>query len=121
MTKKDIVRKISETLDITQILAKEVVQMTFDLVTDAIEKEGRIELRNFGVFEVKERKSRKARNPKTGAEVLVPSKKVVIFKPGKEMGSLGIEGKHGLAEMSEEDDDDDLRIRVTPPSNSNLR
>jgi nucleoid DNA-binding protein len=102
MTKKDIVRQVAETLDITQILAKEVVQMTFDLVVEAIEKEGRIELRNFGVFEVKERRSRKARNPKTGEEVMVPPKKVVIFKPGKEMCALGIEGQHGAAEETAE-------------------
>ena len=50
--------------------------------------EGRIELRNFGVFEVKVRRPRKARNPRTGAKVSVPSKKVVTFKPGKEMEEL---------------------------------
>jgi len=97
MTKKDIVRKISETLDITQILAKEVVQMTFDLVIEAIEKEKRIELRNFGVFEIKERKPRKARNPKTGEEVMVGAKRVVIFKPGKEMGSFDGKKKEAAA------------------------
>jgi len=46
---------------------------------------GRIELRNFGVFEVKQRAARKARNPRTGDEVYVPPKKVVVFKPGRLM------------------------------------
>ena len=64
---------------------KEVVQSTFDCIIDAIKKEGRIELRNFGVFEVKERAPRKARNPRTGAPVDVPAKKVVVFKPGRLM------------------------------------
>ena len=50
--------------------------------------EGRIELRNFGVFEVKARAPRKARNPRTGDKVYVPSKNVVTFKPGKEMEEL---------------------------------
>ena len=49
---------------------------------------GRIELRNFGVFEVKQRKARKARNPRTGDKVNVPPKNVVTFKPGKEMEEL---------------------------------
>ena len=48
-------------------------------------EDGRIELRNFGVFEVKKRAARKARNPRTGDKVFVPEKFVVTFKPGKEM------------------------------------
>jgi len=88
VTKKEIVRFISDDLNLSQQDVKKVVQKTFDAVTDALAKEGRIELRNFGVFEVKERKSRKARNPRTGAEVQVPSKRVVTFKPGKEMEQL---------------------------------
>jgi nucleoid DNA-binding protein len=47
--------------------------------------EGRIELRNFGVFEVKRRRARKARNPRTGEKVNVPARMVVAFKPGREM------------------------------------
>ena len=85
VTKKEIVKEISEKLDLTQLKVKDVVQMTFDAVTNALVKHGRIELRNFGVFEVKRREPRKARNPRTGAEVFVPAKNVVTFKPGKEM------------------------------------
>lgn len=84
-TKKDIVRIISEQLGITQLLAKEIVQKTFDVITDAVVEKGRIELRNFGVFEVKKRAARKAKNPKTGDEVSVEAKNVVTFKPGKAM------------------------------------
>ena len=88
MTKKEIVKKISEDTGLTQIQTKEIVQSTFDTIIDAIVKEGRIELRNFGVFEVKERAPRKARNPRTGEPVQVPAKKVVVFKPGRLMERL---------------------------------
>lgn len=85
MTKKEIVRSISEKLGMTQLKTKEIVQKTFDAIIDTIVEEGRIELRNFGVFEVKKRAARKARNPKTSEEVFVDEKCVVTFKPGKVM------------------------------------
>ncbi len=88
MTKKEIVRQISDQLNLSQQDVKKVVQETFDAVVQALATEGRIELRNFGVFEVKSRKARKARNPRTGEEVFVPAKKVVTFKPGKQMEQL---------------------------------
>ena len=85
MTKKEIVRTISDEIGLTQLKTKEIVQKTFDAIIDALVSERRIELRNFGVFEVKKRAARKARNPKTGDKVDVPEKFVVTFKPGKEM------------------------------------
>ncbi len=85
MTKKEIVRRISEELGLKQTDTKEVVQRTFDAIIEALATEQRVELRNFGVFEVKKRAARKARNPKTGEQVLVPARFVVTFKPGKEM------------------------------------
>ena len=85
MTKKEIVRTISEQIGLTQLKTKEIVQKTFDAIVETLVEERRIELRNFGVFEVKQRAARKARNPRTGEEVNVPPKKVVVFKPGREM------------------------------------
>ena len=85
MTKKDIVRTISDEIGLTQLQTKEIVQKTFDAIVEALVEERRIELRNFGVFEVKRRAARKARNPRTGEKVFVPEKSVVTFKPGKEM------------------------------------
>jgi nucleoid DNA-binding protein len=85
MTKKEIARKISEHSGITQLLALEAVQMVFDGIMEALVDEGRIELRNFGVFEVKRRRARKARNPRTGENVSVPERRVVTFKPGREI------------------------------------
>ncbi len=83
MTKKDIVRTISEEVGLTQQQTKEIVQKTFDAIIEVLVRERRIELRNFGVFEVKPRAARKARNPRTGQQVDVPRKYVVTFKPGK--------------------------------------
>ena len=85
MTKKEIVKQISEKLGMTQLKTKEIVQQTFDAIVETLLVEKRIELRNFGVFEVKRRKARKARNPRTGERVDVEPKYVVTFKPGKEM------------------------------------
>jgi nucleoid DNA-binding protein len=85
VTKKEIVKQISEELGLTQLKTKIIVQKTFDSIIETLLRERRIELRNFGVFEVKQRKARKARNPKTGDTVYVEPKYVVTFKPGKEM------------------------------------
>lgn len=85
MTKKEIVKTISDEIGLTQLKTKEIVQKTFDAIVETLVEEGRIELRNFGVFEVKRRAARKARNPRTGDKVHVPEKFVVTFKPGKEM------------------------------------
>ena len=85
MTKKEIVKTISEEIGLTQLKTKEIVQKTFDAIVETLVTEGRIELRNFGVFEVKKRAARRARNPRTGDKVSVPEKLVVTFKPGKEM------------------------------------
>ena len=85
VTKKEIVKTISEEIGLTQLKTKEIVQKTFDAIVETLVEDRRIELRNFGVFEVKKRAARKARNPRTGEKVFVPEKFVVTFKPGKEM------------------------------------
>lgn len=85
MTKKDIVKTIAEQIDLPQLRTKDLVQRTFDALIEALVREGRIELRNFGVFQIKKREARVARNPRTGERVTVPAKSVVTFKPGKEM------------------------------------
>ncbi len=83
MTKKEIVRQIASELRIDQTLTRKIVQRTLDSILRVILDKGRIELRNFGVFEVKHRSARKARNPRTNEEVLVPPKKVIRFQAGK--------------------------------------
>jgi integration host factor subunit beta len=85
MTKKDIILKISDETNLKQTDVKRVVQKTLDRIVEALALGERIELRNFGVFKIKQRKSRTGRNPRTGQIVPVPPRKVVVFKPGLEM------------------------------------
>lgn len=122
MTKKEIVKAIAEKYSQSQVLVKDVVQETFNLIIETLVKEGRIELRNFGVFEVKVRKARRARNPKTDQEVLVGPKKVVTFQPGKVMEERARDAekvvearKKGGKADTPDDDEDDL-----PPDSEEL-
>ena len=85
MTKKESVKTISDETGLTELQIKEIVQRTFQAIIENLVEEGRVELRNFGVFQVKPRAARKARNPRTGHQVDVPEKFVVTFKPGKVM------------------------------------
>jgi len=85
MTKKDIVLRISDDTGLKQIEVKKIVQRTFDCVIDALARGEKVELRNFGVFKIKQRRGRIGRNPRTGQTVPVPPRKVAIFKPGLEM------------------------------------
>jgi len=85
MTKKDIILKISDEINLKQLDVKKVVQKTLDYIVQALVRGEKIELRNFGVFKTKQRKSRTGRNPRTGQVVPVPPRKVVVFKPGLEM------------------------------------
>ena len=82
MTKKDLVLKISEEAKVKQVHVKKVVQKFLDSIIDSLVQGQTVELRNFGVFKVKTRKGRKGRNPRTGQEVPVPPKRVVVFKQG---------------------------------------
>jgi len=85
MTKKDIVLRITDMTSIKQVDVKKVVQKTFDVIVDSLVRSEKVELRNFGVFKIKERRARFGRNPRTGESVPVPPRKVVVFKPGLEM------------------------------------
>jgi len=85
VTKKDIVLRIADETGIKQIDVKKIVQKTFDSIVDSLAKGEKVELRNFGVLKVKERRARTGRNPRTGQVVPVPPRKVAVFKPGLEM------------------------------------
>ena len=82
MTKRDIALKIAEETGIKQIDVKEVLQKALDHIIEGLASGQTIELRNFGIFKVRVRKGRMGRNPRTGAQVPIPDKKVVTFKPG---------------------------------------
>ncbi len=85
MTKKDMAKAIADKTGIPQAQVAIIVQSIIDGITEILVSEGRIELRNFGVFEVRRRKARRGRNPRTGEAVDVPARMVVTFKPGKKM------------------------------------
>src|SRR5271169_2201923 len=86
MTKRDLVIRISNETGLVQQQVLDVVQKTLDYIAEAVPKGEKVELRNFGVFEVKVRKARIGRNPNAPAtDVPIPERSVVKFKPGKEM------------------------------------
>ncbi|MBE7491511.1 MAG: integration host factor subunit beta [Planctomycetes bacterium] len=85
ITKKELVLRIAEHTHQKQTITRDIIQLFIDEVITELARGNRLELRDFGVFEVKVRKARKARNPKTGDEVRVPEKRVVTIKPGKKM------------------------------------
>jgi nucleoid DNA-binding protein len=85
VTKKEMAKAFAEEMGLTQIQVKAIIKRVFDGITETLLHEGRLELRNFGVFEVKQRRPRQARNPRTGQAVAVPAKLVVTFKPGRQM------------------------------------
>jgi len=82
LTKKELVLTVARETGITQVEVKRVVQRTLHHMIESLKEGKTIELRNFGVFKVKQRAPRRGRNPKTGEEVPVPPKRVVVFKPG---------------------------------------
>jgi len=82
-----MIRRIAAEVNADQVLTKRIVQRALDSILEAIEQTGRVELRNFGVFTVRRRAARKARNPKTNEPVLVPAKSVLSFQPGKNVAT----------------------------------
>ena len=85
MTKKEIARLVYTNTKLSLVESQEAVQATFDAISKLLVKYGRVELRGFGVFSVQKRSARKAHNPRTGEEVLVPEHETVVFKPSKLM------------------------------------
>lgn len=118
MTKKEIVKSISDKTGLTQLQIKEIVQLTFDGIVETLLEEGRVELRNFGVFQVKSRKARKARNPRTGRQVDVPEKFVVTFKPGKEMEARVQDLEEAAADKVRAESDDEGKGNTSSSSHS---
>lgn len=80
-TKRDLVKTIAERAALPQAQTAEVVQLTLEAIVEAAVEHGRLELRNFGVFEVKHRAPRKARHPVTGKTMDVPARDVLTFRP----------------------------------------
>lgn len=88
MIKADIVNRVAEASEVSRVKAAEAVDTMLDAIKDALTDGKRIELRGFGVFQVRNRKRGIGRNPKTGVEVAIAPGKTVRFKPGKELKNL---------------------------------
>jgi integration host factor subunit beta len=88
LTKAELVDAVSKVSDLTRKHSEVIVDAVFSSIIDALHKGEKIELRGFGSFRIRRRDSRTGRNPKTGAGVLVPAKKVPHFKAGKELREL---------------------------------
>jgi integration host factor subunit beta len=88
MTKAELVDEVARVVGLTKKQAETIVNIVFDSIVDSLRAGQKIELRGFGSFRLRSRKSRTGRNPKTGEKVEVPSKKIPYFKPGKELKEL---------------------------------
>ena len=88
MTKAELVEEVSRLSDLSKRDAEIVVDTVFQSIIDALHRGEKIELRGFGSFRLRQRDSRRGRNPKTGDTVDVPPKSVPYFKPGKELRDL---------------------------------
>ena len=89
MIKVDIVNEVSRVADITKVKAEVAVDAVFDAMRVSMQRGDRIELRGFGVFQVKPRKRGIGRNPRTGKEVRIPPGRTIRFKPGKDLQNIG--------------------------------
>lgn len=88
MTKADLVEEVTKLGDLTRRDSEVIVETIFDSVIGALRSGDKIEIRGFGSFRIRQRQPRIGRNPKTGAKVDVPAKKVPYFKPSKELRDL---------------------------------
>src|SRR6478735_6360297 len=117
ITKKELIDRIAESSNSKRVQVKRVVQQFLDEIVNELGKGNRLEFRDFGVFETKLRKARKAQNPKTLEPVAVPEKRTVKFKVGRlmkqklgDMTGAAIDDEAGdVAEMPDtgKDEDDD--------------
>ncbi len=88
MTKAELVEEVARVSELTKKHSEIIVNTVFDSIIDALRKDEKIELRGFGSFRIRQRRSRQGRNPKTGDKVDVPAKRIPYFKPGKELKEL---------------------------------
>ncbi len=88
MTKADLVDGVSRAVEMSRKDSEVIVETVFESIVRALHQEDKIEIRGFGSFRTRQRKRRLGRNPKTGAQVKVPAKRVPYFKPSKELKDL---------------------------------
>ena len=97
MTKADLVEEVVKVADVSKKHAEIIVNTVFSSIVEALQRDDKIELRGFGSFRVRRRRSRQGRNPKTGDRVDVPEKRIPYFKPGKELKDLINDAQEALA------------------------
>jgi integration host factor subunit beta len=126
ITKKELIDRIADSTATKRVQVKKIVQQFLDEIVSELGKGNRLEFRDFGVFETKLRKARKAQNPKTLEPVEVPEKRTVKFKVGRlmkqrlgEISGVAIDDEAGdVADMvhngPDEDDDDEVESAPTP-------
>jgi integration host factor subunit beta len=115
ITKKELIDRIADNVAGRRVQVKKIVQQFLDEIVNELGKGNRLEFRDFGVFETKLRKARKAQNPKTLEPVSVPEKRTVKFKVGRlmkqrlaDIAGVAIDDEAGdVAEMSDQHDEDD--------------
>jgi len=88
MTKAELVEDVARAADLTKKDAERLVEVVFESIIETLNQGEKIELRGFGSFRVRSRGARRGRNPKTGAPVDIPAKRVPYFKPGKDLKEL---------------------------------
>lgn len=106
VTKKELVHRIAEKTGVTKVVAKEVIQSFLNSIIDELADGNRLEFREFGVFESRERAARLAQNPRTLEKVPVPAKRIVKFKVGRLMRKK-VSGED-VGDLSLDDDEDDV-------------
>jgi len=92
VTKADLISEVAK-LGVTEKTARKAVQLVIDLIVDAIKSGEKVQLSNFGNFRIKKRRARKGRNPKTGAAVMIPEKRVPVFRASERLKQAVQAGK----------------------------
>lgn len=109
VTKKELVNRIAEETKQTKVVAKSVIQAFLDAIISELAQGNRLEFREFGVFESRDRAARRAQNPRTLEKVEVPAKRIVKFKVGRLMRAKVSGEDVGDLDLHDDDDDDDER------------
>ena len=116
VTKKELVNRIADQTGVTKVVAKEIIQSFLNAIINELSEGNRLEFREFGVFESRDRAARRAQNPRTLEKVEVPAKRIVKFKVGRLMRKKV--GGEDVGDLSLDDDDDDMPAprRTAPPA-----
>jgi integration host factor subunit beta len=116
VTKKELVNRIADQTGVTKVVAKEIIQSFLNAIINELSEGNRLEFREFGVFESRDRAARRAQNPRTLEKVEVPAKRIVKFKVGRLMRKKV--GGEDVGDLSLDDDDDDMPAprRAAPPA-----